>query len=592
MVDVLTRSHDSARTGANNQETVLTPGNVGSNLLIKLTSLQFDDDPRLEAQPLYVAGIKMSDRKVHDVVYVCTMANNIWAYDATDGSVIWKQNIGPEVHPPEPPDPHNIDIFGINILWGILSTPVINRATETMYVVNWTSPDHSIANAVHQLHAIDITSGQRRHPPLLIQAEATAQAHPGETPARFASSRQKQRASLLLTHTKDAAGATRNTLFVACGMTHEEGDPTHGWLLAYDVDNFLQTAVWCTSPHGAGTGIWQAGQGPAADETGNIYLMTGNYGREDQVPADGDLPESIVKLTYTPPAPSSSAGKLTPVAWFTPFRDSDRNPAGDDNFRDYDLGSAAPVALPGTSLVVGAGKDGVLYVLDKDTAKFGQGANFSVLKQQPIFFTYFPGFGIDAANVHNLDHLFDGKTHHLHGSPVYWNSPTRGGMLFVWGENECLRAWTISPNGQTQFVAKGQEVASAGMGGKGGMPGGMLALSCNGAVPRTGILWSLSPISGDANRHVVEGILRAYDAEALDPVSNVDGTPRLKLLWDSTHIPGNKFNHCKFCPPVVANGKIFVPTYDGRVDVYGLRTINVAGPRPTNLTRVPRRRRA
>jgi outer membrane protein assembly factor BamB len=588
MVDVLTRSHDNARTGANTQETVLTAGNVGSNLLVKLASLHFDDDPRLEAQPLYVAGIKMSDGKVHDVVYVCTMANNLWAFDANTGSVIWKHNIGPPVHPPAPPDPHNIDLFGINIQWGILSTPVIDRATETMYVVNWTSTDHSLANAVHHLHAIDITSGHRRNKSLVITATAPAQAHAGEVPAKFTSPSQKQRASLLLTKVTDGSGAVRTTLFIGCGMTHEEGDKTHGWLLAYDVDQFVQTAAWCTSPHGTGTGIWQAGQGPAADDNGDIYLMTGNYGLEDQAPAQGDLPQSIIKLTYAPPPAGSTTGQLGPVAWFTPFHDVDRNPAGDDNFRDYDLGSGGPLPLPGMSLVVGAGKDGVLYVLDKDSAKFGQGSNYGVLKQQPIFFTYFPGFGIDASIVHNLDHLYDGKTHHLHGSPVFWNSPARGPMLFVWGENECLRAWTITASGTTQFIAKSQEVASAGSGGKGGMPGGMLALSSNGNLPGTGIVWGLTPISGDANRHVVEGILRAFDAEALDPVANTDGTPRLKLLWDSKHIPGNTFSHCKFCPPVIADAKIFVPTYDGRVDVYGLRTMN-SGPRPTNLTRAPRR---
>ena len=113
------------------------------------------------------------------------------------------------------------------------------------------------------------------------------------------------------------------------------------------------------------------------------------------------------------------------------------------------------------------------------------------------------------------------------------------------------------------------------------MPGGMLALSSNGGQPNTGIVWALAPISGDANKFIVPGILRAYDAESLDPVPNADGTPRLKLLWDSTHIPDNKFDHCKFCPPVVANGKVFAPTYDGRIDVYG--PVSVApGPIPAN----------
>jgi len=117
------------------------------------------------------------------------------------------------------------------------------------------------------------------------------------------------------------------------------------------------------------------------------------------------------------------------------------------------------------------------------------------------------------------------------------------------------------------------------------MPGGFPVVTSNGATPNTGIIWSTAPISGDANKHVVEGILRAYDATALDPNRNADGTPRLKLLWDSKHIPGNTFNHNKFCPPVVADGKVFVPTYDGRVDVYGL-VIKPAGPVPTNANGV------
>ena len=119
------------------------------------------------------------------------------------------------------------------------------------------------------------------------------------------------------------------------------------------------------------------------------------------------------------------------------------------------------------------------------------------------------------------------------------------------------------------------------MGGRGGMPGGILTVSSNGVQPNTGIVWALAPISGDANQHIVPGILRAYDATNLDPVPNADGTPRLKLLWASTHIPGNTFNHCKFAPPVVANGHVYAPTYDGRVDVYGLIGVE-PGPIATN----------
>jgi hypothetical protein len=591
------RSYDIARTGVNIEEKVLTPQRVGSNLLRKLFSVVFDDDPRLEAQPLYVPGLAMSDGRQHDVLYVCTMANNVWAFDANDGNPIWPRpvNLGRPIKPG--PDPHNpppateIDRWGINILWGILSTPVMDLETKTLYAVIWTSPDDSVNRAVYQLHAIDITNGRPRHDPLTIEATADGQAAPGAAPARFVPSRQKQRASLLLTKVQEQAGSpVRKTLFVGFGMTHEEHDPTHGWLIAYDVDEFRRTAAWCTTPHGTGCGIWQAGQGPAADEAGDIYVMTGNYGNENTAPAAGDLPESIIKLHYTPPADHTSQGKLEPVAWFTPFRDVDRadlSGQGQDNFKDYDLGSGGPVPIPGMNLVVGAGKDGVVYVLDKDTAKFGKGSDYAVLKQPPLFFTYFPGFRIDASQVRNLDRLYTGKTHHLHGTPAFWRSPTHGPMLFVWGENECLRAWTLSETGELKFLAKSAEVASAGMGGKGGMPGGFLAVTSDGVAPNTGIVWTLTPLSGDANMHVVRGILRAYDATNLDPMPNSDGTPRLKLLWHSDHIPNNDFNHSKFCPPVVADGKVFVPTYDGRVHVYGLHVTARGRPRPTNARRMP-----
>jgi outer membrane protein assembly factor BamB len=149
-------------------------------------------------------------------------------------------------------------------------------------------------------------------------------------------------------------------------------------------------------------------------------------------------------------------------------------------------------------------------------------------------------------------------------------------MLFDWGENEFLRAWTLNTStGVATFLAKGAELASAQLAdpthpGLGGMPGGMLALSANGNQSNTGIVWTTAPIDGDANHDVVEGIVRAYDANTLDTNQNTDGTPRLKLLWTSKMIPNNTFRYSKFCPPFVADGKLFVTTYAGRrVDVYG-----------------------
>jgi outer membrane protein assembly factor BamB len=586
-MNVITRSYHRSRTGANTNETALTPGRIASNVLVKSHTLDFDDDPRLEAQPLYIPQLVLKhDQKAHDVVFVCTMANNVWAYDVKDSSVLWKTNLGRPITPaPKPhpgfPEATEIDLWGVNIKWGILSTPVIDPDQHKLYVVAWTSTDGSVANSQYELHELDISDGTnvrtRR-----IQASAPGQAGPGEGVATFIPSKQKQRASLLLTN-PTFNGGVRKTLFIPFGMTHEDNDPSHGWLIAVDIESFEIKAAWCTSPHQTGVGIWQAGQGPAADEHNAIYLMTGNYGKMVQ-PKAGDFPESLVKLEYSMAADGSA--KLTPVAWFTPFEDFRRNPTGDDDFQDYDLGSAGPIPLPEMGLVVGAGKDGVVYVLDQDNAKFGQGSDFSKLKQPPIFFTYFPGFGIDASNIANLDHLFDGKTHHLHASPAFWNSPTRGPMLFCWGENESLRAWTIEASGKFSFVAKGAEIASAGAGGKGGMPGGFLAITSNGATPNTGIVWATAPLSNDANKFVVEGILRAYDASNLDVHPNADGTPRLRLLWHSKHIPGNTFDFSKFCPPVAVDGRVLVPTYSGRVDVYTL-VAPPGGLLPTNANLAP-----
>jgi hypothetical protein len=226
-------------------------------------------------------------------------------------------------------------------------------------------------------------------------------------------------------------------------------------------------------------------------------------------------------------------------------------------------------------LILGGGKDGLLYVLDRHSLG-KKVADLSVLKSPPIYVTY-NGVGLPNT-VPNIDFQLGAgqnpnKTHHLHGSPVYWNG-SAGPMIFTWGENESLRAWKLDPNtGVVSFVGKGLEVASAALAaspqGIGGMPGGMLALSSNGNNPNTGIVWALAPIDGDANHDVVPGIARAYDATNLDAAPIDPFTPRLKLLWDSKRERVD-FNHSKFCTPVVADGRLFVPTYDSHVDMYML----------------------
>ena len=242
--------------------------------------------------------------------------------------------------------------------------------------------------------------------------------------------------------------------------------------------------------------------------------------------------------------------------------------------------------------MLGAGKDGVLYVLNqnnlgkafRDFSKPNSQPDLTKLKSPPIFFTFFPGPGQDAADESFLDALVlkqgrrQDKTHHLHGSPLFWDSPDLGTMLICWGENENLRTWTINNAGAVTFQAMSHEQASAFSANPGGMPGGLLTLSADGTNKHTGVVWATVPLkgnraggpngdNGDANQHVVEGLLFAYDATNFG--TNADGSKFLKMLWNSHMIPGNTFSFSKFCPPVAANGKVYVTTYDRRVDVYG-----------------------
>ena len=593
---VLTRSYNNARTGANTQESVLTPDAVGTRGIAKLFTLHLNDDPRgAEAQPLVVSGVTMANGAVHDVVYVCSMANRVFAFDANNGTPLWANpvSLGPPVKNIPQGQPHsgNIDSKFINANWGIISTPVIDPDTHTLYVVSWSSsaptPQQSLAQSVHHLHAIDIRNGNAQHPPLRTTGSVAGASGQNTT---FASPAQKQRAALLLAGVKDSAGNTHKTLFMACGAVSESAKTAHGWVLAFDLARFELAASFVTTRKGSGAGIWQAAQGPCADDQGNIYFMTGNGSWDGAA----DFAESFVKLKYTPPS-GGGGGKLEIVDWFTPFldksiKDSDEintviqgrradttNNTGYD-WTDQDLGSGGAILLEDLGLVVGAGKDGVLYVLDR--GNFGKTAqddlepaskNYAKLKSPPIFFTYFPGFNVNPApdDPRALNAYFlDNKTHHLHGSPVYWNGPDHGPMLFCWGENENLRAWNIDKNGKVTFLARGNEVASANCPElHGGMPGGMISLTSNGNTPHSAVVWALAPLNGDANSQVTQGVLRAYDATRFD--TNADGSKLLHLLWHSDQW-NIIFNHNKFNLPVIANGKVYVPTYDGTIDVYGL----------------------
>jgi len=581
---VLTRSYDNGRTGANIRETSLTPAAITSRGMKKAYSLTLpNDDPRIEAQPLYVPDVRMSNGNLHDVIYVFSMLNRVYAFDAANGAPLWPAPVSlgkPFV--PDPSDP--VDIHHINRAFGILSTPVIDRAAQILYAVNWIVDEQGDRQL--KVNALALADGQPpagKSQPLSIQASFT-----NATGQQIKLDQvQKQRAALLLAPlaTAPAAGAHK-MLYVA--TTGDDTPPSrpdarlghHGWVVAFDVDDWKQSAAWLATPNSFGGGIWQSSQGPAADDDGNVYVMTSNGGY--LVMPDGsakdfvgstDFPESFIKLSYT-------SGSLNLHDWFTAFRDSTRKNwtkpevtpfSHGYNYADQDLGSGGPLLPPGTNLLMGADKDGVLYVLDRNNLGRTVG-DVTKLKAPPTFLTFAPDQSVSAYHNASTTGNMDFKpspgvqTHHLHGTPVFWISAAHGPMLFAWGENSELRAFAVKPSGQVVLRAHGAEIASAKLAADkstmGGMPGGMPTLSANGG--ETGVVWATAPVDGDANMDVVAGVVRAYDAARYDPVPD-GGIPRMRLLWQQAG-----FTYSKFCSPVVADGRLLVPTYDGRVDVYVL----------------------
>ncbi len=577
-ISVLTRGYSNRRDGANTQESVLTAAAVRARGIKRLFSLPLPGDARgAEAQPLIVTGVALPGGRMRDLVLLATMANRIFAFDANDGTQVWERTLGTPIN-----GSRAIDAHLVNDHWGILSTPVVDSAAGVMYACAWISSDGSPANAQHWLHAVSIVDGHAVHPPLSLEGATYAPGH-GLPVQRFASATRKQRASLLL---------VGGTVFIAFGSLAETSRDSRGWIIACDTGAWRISAVWAAAAKGFGGGIWQAGSGLVADSAGDIFCVTGN-GTFDAVT---DWAESFLKLRYTPPV-RGNAGSLAVVDWWTPWTDDGRSgldPSGDEytvprpsNLRvytiddkagwdDMDLGSAGPLLIEDLGFVAGAGKDGILYVVKvNDMGKTRPAeldtpaGNYAKLAAPPIWFTFYPGPQVSAApdDISTLNQLFFQRTHHQHAAPIYWRSPEHGPMLFCWGENGNLRAWSIGANGAATYLACSAEVASAQSPvPPGGMPGGMMCLSADGAAPNTAVLWACIPYL-DANMMVSPGRLLAYDATSFGTFG--DGSKQLRVLWDSQDW-NLDFSFCKFTPPVVVNGKLYVPTYDGRVDVYGL----------------------
>ncbi|HTR38720.1 MAG TPA: hypothetical protein VMH80_22595 [Bryobacteraceae bacterium] len=608
MVPWLTRSADNSRSGWNPHETTLTQASVESKGIVRATIIPVIGDARgMEAQPLILPNVQTTLGN-RDVMVLPSMADVVRGVDAHDGSGIWQVTLGTPVN-----SSMQIDSKNINQHWGCISTGVIDPDTKRLYQVCWVSPDKTgnPQTARYFMFVLNVADGSQVVPPVLIEGKSENQ--------DFNAEMRKQRSSLVETNVNGV-----KTVFGCSGTIFETANGASGFCFAFDVATNKLAAMLATTA-GRGAGVWMAGQGLAADPQGNLYLITGN-GNFDGVSQWG---ESFLKLSYTPPSGGNPAS-LKVVDHWTPWTDlarigkkqaaaiqtadtpSDvsapseamRRPVNSGmnislknaktkalinaegvptllvfpdiatgNWSDEDWGSAGPACLFSIGVCVATGKDGIGYPIK--TSNLGgttlkdlgnPKANCAKLAAPPVWLTMSPG-PVDACpnDPRTLNFFPWGDTAHLHMTPVQFFDPMLNSWtIFAWGENAQLHKWSVSSTGALKYIAQSHEFASVDVRGNppGGMPGGFCSGSSNGADPNSAILVCTIPY-GDANSQVVNGRLLVYDPVHLA----ADGS--LKVLWDSQRFAVT-FLFNKFDPPVIDGGEIYVPNYNGGVDLYRL----------------------
>ena len=446
---VFTAQNDNARTSANQSEVLLTPANVGSTQFGKLFSLPVDGE--IYAQPLYVANVAIPGQGTRNVVYVATQHDSVYAFDA-DGNAptpLWQVNfLGSGITTVSPADVDS-DAYLVEI--GIASTPVIDPATSTIYVLAYTAES---GRYVHRLHALDLATGAEKFGGPVVVAASSPGSDPTSRNGRvpFIPFRELQRTALLLSN---------NVVYLAFA-SHGDHGPFHGWVLGYDAQSLQQVGVHNTTPDGVYGGIWMSGGGLAADASNNVYFTTGN-GTFDRDVGGNDLGDSFVKLGAVNRA-------LTVTDYFTPYNEANLETT------DYDFSAGGIVLFPGQSgqsLAVGISKGGVLYLVDRNSmGHFQPGSNSQIPQSfQTAASLYF-------------------------SSPTFWQNylyvvPAVGGAPAQYQFTNGTFTTTPFARGATTFK----------------FPGAVPAVSSNGASK--GIMWLLE--SGGWKTGA-PAILHAYDA--------------------------------------------------------------------------------
>ena len=515
---VLQRGYDPGVSGANLKETVLNVANVTDSTFGMVFKVPVDD--AIFAQPLYVPNVAITNQGTHNVVYIATMSDTLYAIDAESGDELWSVNLASLVDATPIPIANwdfggNKNIVG-NL--GILSTPIIDLSTDLMYAVSGTLESDAL---VYRLWAISIKDGSR--PAGLDSGVVITGSSGGVT---FNPRYVTQRVSLAL--------SAKNVVFGFGAMEDESAGQAVGWMMGYNKSTLQSTGAFAIVPtNQQGGGVWQSGRPAAIDSAGHAYVFSGNSYPTGGYNGKTDFSESLLKL-----APSFGMKLLD---WFTPHEWA----MLDEN--DLDLSSAGPLLIPGTTLLVGGGKEGIFYVLN--TSKLDHlTADDAGAVQEIVFPDSF------------------------RGGQVYWNrSAANGGsLIFNWSLSDSLKSYTFDgsqfsgPTGQSASPFNDQN-----------WPGGILALSASGQQHGTGIVWANVVTSGDAkNNPPAPGALYAFDAENLE-------TPIWKSTDNATRDGLGNFG--KFVPPLVANGRVYMATWSNQLAVYGLLSSYTAAPSTLNF---------
>jgi hypothetical protein len=495
---MLTWRNDVSRSGVNSQELLLSPGpgpgTVNSSTFGKLFSCPIDG--YAYAQPLYVPNLAIPGDGTHNVVFVATEKDSVFAFDADANPYrqLWKTSLIPAGLQPIATPNFNITSTDFVPFVGITGTPVVDMSTSTMFVVSATQTVATNPTYNHWLYVLDLATGQPIIQPIAITTPASA-----TQSATFSSSVENQRPALLLDN---------GTVYIAFGSYGGEGD-YHGWLFAYDSSSLLQTGVFDVTPNALYGGIWQSGGGPSADANHSIYVTTGD-GPFDANQGGMSYSDSFLRL--------GTAGGLSVADSFTPCDQATLEAAGED------VGASAPVLLPDSAgsslqphLLIGGSKGGSLYVLNRDNmGKFVGPCPDSPTRVQTI-----PAGGGTILST-----------------PLFWNN-----AVYVAPGNGNLVSFPMSGGILASSPSASQSPET--LGPQGATP----VISSNGT--NNAILWLIDS-SGALATPNTPAILRAYDPNNLS--SEIYNSAMAAASRDAAGLA------VKFTVPTVANGKVYVGT--------------------------------